>query len=407
MRSACSFPASNTKLFTVALALDRLGPDFRFETRVLADTPPDSEGRIRGAVRLVGGGDPNLSARAVPYRAGPVTGNPLGPIEELADQVVARGVKRIDGGIIGDDTWYVWEPFPEGWAIDDARYEYGAPVSALTVNDNTLTLSVRPGARAGDLAEISLVPGARILRPWTIESAPVAAGGALKIQLDREPGSRQVRLWGTIPVRSSGETLALAVDDPAEFAARALRRALEDRGVTVGGRVDAWHRYPNEEDVPLDAGSYRTGAARIRAAHRRSGDHRQGQPEPSRRTGAAGGGSGAAQHRQPPGRPRRDEGASSTRSASAPDAYSFSDGSGLDRTDLVTPAAIVKLLRHMYGSAAREQWIALLPVGGVDGTLSTRFPEIPAGQRIHAKTGTLDARQRACPVTLSGATEPG
>src|SRR5271167_3504677 len=76
-------PASNAKLFTTAMALTRLGPDFVFRTRVVADGAPDAEGRIHGTLRLVGGGDPNLSARAVPYRLGPATGNPLAAIEDL------------------------------------------------------------------------------------------------------------------------------------------------------------------------------------------------------------------------------------------------------------------------------------------------------------------------------------
>ena len=99
-------PASNAKLFSTALALTRLGADFTFQTRVLAQPAPDEHGRIRGSLRLAGGGDPNLSARAIPYRMGPLTGNPLAAIEDLADQIVARGVKRVDGDIIGDDTWY-------------------------------------------------------------------------------------------------------------------------------------------------------------------------------------------------------------------------------------------------------------------------------------------------------------
>jgi len=69
--------------------------------------------------------------------------------------------------------------------------------------------------------------------------------------------------------------------------------------------------------------------------------------------------------------------------------YRLSDGSGLDRSDLITPAAITRLLRHMYASRYREPWIALLPIGGEDGTLSTRFVEGPAAGRIHAKTGSL------------------
>jgi len=380
-------PASNAKLFTAALALDRLGPDFRFQTRVLADTMPDAEGRIRGSLRLVGGGDPNLSARSVPYRPGPVTGNPLAPVEELADQVVARGVKRIDGGVIGDDTWYIWEPYADGWAIDDTRYEYGAPVSALTVNDNTLAVSVQPGARAGDLANISFSPN---FEYYSLDNRvrTVEAGGALKVQLDREPGSRQVRLWGTVPLHSPGESLVLAIDDPAEYAARAFRRALEDRGVTVEGGVVARHRYPNEEDAMAEPEG-------IELARHESAP----LIEDLAITAKVSQNLHAELALRAVGRRRRDSGSLQAgldemkaflkEIGISKDAYDFNDGSGLDHTDLVTPTAVVRLLRHMYDSREREPWIALLPVGGQEGTLSERFLDMPSGRRIHAKTGTL------------------
>ena len=380
-------PASNTKLFTVALALSRLGPDFHYQTRVLADSMPDADGRIHGAVRLVGGGDPNLSARAVPYRTGPVTGDPLAPIEELADQVVARGVKRIDGGIVGDDTWYVWEPYPAGWSIDDSRFGYGAPVSALTVNDNILNVTVKPAAQVGDLADLSVVPPIQYY-DFDNRARTVAAGNSANIQFDREPGSRQIRLWGPIPLRSPGESQDLAIDDPAEFAARALRRALEDRGVTVSGVVTAHHRFPNEqeaawepegvelarhdsaplvEDLAITAKVSQNLHAElalraVARARRGVGSRQAGIDEMHAFLSEMGIGA---------------------------DAYSFGDGSGLDRTNLVTPQAVVRLLRHMYASPARAQWIALLPVGGLDGTLSGRFADTAAGRRIHAKTGTL------------------
>src|SRR5664280_2868703 len=131
-------PASNAKLFSTALSLTRLGADFTFQTRVLSQTPPDELGRIRGWLRLAGGGDPNLSARAVPYRMGPLTGNPLAAIEDLAGQLVARGVRRVDGDIIGDDTWYVWQPYAVGWSVDDPQSDDGPPISALTLADLSL-----------------------------------------------------------------------------------------------------------------------------------------------------------------------------------------------------------------------------------------------------------------------------
>ena len=113
------------------MALTRLGPDFTFQTRVMAEQPPDCRRAHAGPLRLVGGGDPNLSARAIPYRTRAGHRQSAGGLEELADQVAARGVKRIDGDIVGDDTWYVWEPYAAGWshrrsAIRRRRAGFGA-----------------------------------------------------------------------------------------------------------------------------------------------------------------------------------------------------------------------------------------------------------------------------------------
>jgi D-alanyl-D-alanine carboxypeptidase/D-alanyl-D-alanine-endopeptidase (penicillin-binding protein 4) len=385
-------PASNTKLFTAALALDRLGPDFHFRTRVLSAEAPDREGVVRGPLFLVGGGDPNLSAREVPYRKGPATANPLGWVEEMADQVAARGVKRIAGSVVGDDTWYVWEPHPEGWTVDDTQYDYGAPVSALTVNDNTLTLTIRPGARTGDPAELELSPP---LEYYQIDNrvrtaaAPRSRSSENKVYMEHQPGSHQLRLWGALPLSAAPEILNIAVEDPCEYAAYALRVALEQRGIMVEGGVEVRHRFANEqtaeggpepsfelarhESAPLidDLGITAKVSQNLHAELA------------LRAVGRARGSAGS-----------RQEGLGEMKAflgeiGIEPEAYSFSDGSGLDRAALVTPAAVVKLLRYMYASRERDRWIALLPVGGQDGTLSERFSDGIASGRIHAKTGTL------------------
>ena len=387
-------PASNTKLFTTALALTRLGPEATFQTRVVADLPPDAEGRIRGALRLVGGGDPNLSARAIPYRMGPVTGNPLAAIEDLAGQVVARGVKRIDGGIIGDDTWYLWQPFAKGWAIDDPQYDYGAPVSALTVNDNAVTLGVRPGAREGDLAALAWDPP---LEYYLVDNRirTVAAGGERGIHFHRDPGSLQVRLWGQIPRRDRGEDLLLAMEDPALYAAQALRRALEERGVSVGGGAAALHAYPNETPDLTQAAAPPAAVAGVELARRVSAP----LIEDLRITDKVSQNLHAELALRAVGRARRNLGSLEAGIAEMQaflaeagidaEAYNLTDGSGLAYLNLATPATVVKLLRFMYASPARANWISLLPVGGRDGTLSARFGEGAAAGRVHAKTGTM------------------
>jgi D-alanyl-D-alanine carboxypeptidase/D-alanyl-D-alanine-endopeptidase (penicillin-binding protein 4) len=386
-------PASNTKLFTTALALTRLGPEATFQTRVVADGPPDAEGRIRGALRLVGGGDPNLSARAIPYRMGPVTGDPLAAIEELAEQVAAHGVNRVDGGIVGDDTWYLWQPFAEGWAIDDPQYDYGAPVSALTVNDNAVELAVRPGARQGDPAALAWNPP---LEYYRVDNRirTVAAGGERSIHFHRDPGSLQVRLWGGIPLRDRGEDLVLAIEDPAQYAAEALRQALEGRGVAIEGGATAWHAFPNETPDLAQAAAP-APVAGVELARRVSAP----LIEDLRITDKVSQNLHAELALRAVGRARRNLGSLEAGMAEMQtflaeagidaDAYNLADGSGLARLNLVTPATLVKLLRYMYASPARGNWISLLPVGGQDGTLSARFPESAAAGRVHAKTGSL------------------
>jgi D-alanyl-D-alanine carboxypeptidase/D-alanyl-D-alanine-endopeptidase (penicillin-binding protein 4) len=386
-------PASNTKLFTTALALMRLGPDFTFQTRMLSDAAPDSQGRIAGPLRLVGGGDANLSARTIPYRKGPITGNALAAIEDLADQVAARGVKRIEGDIIGDDTWYLWQPYATGWTIEDARSDDGPPVSALTINDNTFTLTIRPGAREGDRAEISLDP---VLEYFRIDNRvrTVAAGGERRLPLDRSPGSMEVRLWGTIPLRSRPQDYLLGVEDPAQYAALALRRALEDRGIVVTGGVATHHQFPNDVADLVD-GPGAPPANGVELARRVSAP----LVEDLRVTDKVSQNLHAELALRAVGRARRGIGSFEAgleemkvflgEAGIDPEAYTFHDGSGLARLNLVTPTAVVKLLSYMYASTARDTWISLLPVAAEDGTLDRRFAETTAAGRLHAKTGSL------------------
>jgi len=375
-------PASNTKLFTTALALAELGTEYRFETTVTCVRAPDASGRVVGDLRLVGGGDPSLSARAVPYQKGSAKGDPLQAIEDLADQVVARGVRRIEGDIAGDDTAYIWEPYPEGWAQDDTLWDFGAPVSALAVNDNLVTLRVRA---AGNRAAVVFAPP---LDYYAVDNR-VRTGLHLenKVHLERLPGSRQLRLWGTLDSDPAGEThFVLAIDDPALYAACALKDALERRGVVIAGKPVAFHRHPNDRAGAPDAVvlGRRTSPELIELLRIMDKVSHNLYAEMFLREVA----------RQRQGNGTRSEGLEMMRrflagAGIAVDEYGFADGSGLSGSNLVTPEAVVKLLRHMYGAKERESWMSLLPVGGEDGTLAARFAGQPAARRIHAKTGTL------------------
>ncbi|MBI3280249.1 MAG: D-alanyl-D-alanine carboxypeptidase/D-alanyl-D-alanine-endopeptidase [Acidobacteria bacterium] len=396
-------PASNTKLFTTALALLRLGPEHRFSTVVSAPAAPDSEGRVT-ELRLVGGGDPNLSGRTIPYQAGgdEISGEPLRYIEELADRVVERGLRRIEGDVVGDDRAYVWEPYPDGWAQDDAVWEYGAPVSALTVNDNAFRLKILPGASGGDLARLELAPAFEYL--VIHNHVRSTGGGERKIAVERLAGSRELTLAGVLPLRDRGAEYKLAVDDPALFAAAALRDALVRRGVVVTGSAVARHRYPWDQPAQAEAGvelARHTSAPLLEILRVADKVSQNLHVEIVLRELA----------RQANGVGSRVEGLKLIRAfleEMGVDArqFRFADASGLSRLTRVTPETITTLLAHMWTSPRRDAWVSLLPVGGRDGTLEHRFSGILEGRFVHAKTGTISSVSALSGYVLAPAGRP-
>jgi D-alanyl-D-alanine carboxypeptidase/D-alanyl-D-alanine-endopeptidase (penicillin-binding protein 4) len=148
-------PASNAKVFVTAFALATLGPDYRFHTTLEAKAALGPDGRLSGDLTLVGRGDPDLSNRKLPY-AGKVERD--GPVEkvlaEMAGAAVERGLREVDGDIVGDDSYFPYDPDPAGWNVGDLFFTFGAPVSAIAFNENAFSVEVGPGARAGDPATL-------------------------------------------------------------------------------------------------------------------------------------------------------------------------------------------------------------------------------------------------------------
>lgn len=368
-------PASNTKLFSTAFALHKLGANHRMTTRVV------SRG---GDLILIGGADPSLSGRAYPYDKTKEWADTAPGIEALADQIVARGIRRIEGGIVGDDTAFVWDPFPNGWSIDDPLFEYGAPVSALTLHDNSVKLTVTPGAAAGDPASIHLSPdvGLFTLVP---DVRTVARGERARVRIDRPAHTNELHVHGTIAAGARAYENLYAVDDPALYAARALEAALVQRGVTIRNPASVRHR------ISLDEVIDNTGTEVAKLESRPLSEIVQVVNKVSQNLHAEMLLREAA---------RKEQAAMNSADAITQlrefltnevklgkDDVNFEDGSGLSRLTLLTPEATTKLLVYMAHSPAREAWMASMPNGGEDGTLSRRFNG--ATKRVRAKTGTL------------------
>lgn len=377
-------PASNAKLFSSALALVRLGPGHRLETRVLAPSGPAEGGIVRGPLVLLGGGDPSLSARIYPYTKDANGGDPLAPLDSLAEQVQAAGVRSVEGDLIGDDTRFPWEPYPEGWTADDGIYDYGAPVSALTVNDNALLLVLRLPRAAGGSMTLSFRP--RVEYFTVHNTLRLAPGAERRVAVDRLPGSRVLRIHGTAPPGGGAVSRLLAVDDPALYAAVLFKDLLERRGIAVRGEARARHRLPgasyaepaghefarrqsppmrellqvvNKVSQNLHAELVLRETARVTQG---DGSTRNGLDELNTFLGSIG---------------------------VEKSGYEFQDASGLSRRTLVTAATVTRLLQAMHDSPDAETYYSLLPVAGEDGSLAYRYRGVPGASSIRAKTGTI------------------
>ena len=381
-------PASNMKLFTAALALERLGPEYRLTTRLVRAQSGD--------LILVGGGDPSMSGRTYPYQKSAQAANSLQAIEDLADQAVAAGIVRVDGDIVGDDQLYPWAPYPPSWTVDDLTQEDGAPVSALTVNDNAMALSVHPAARSGELAAISFQPA---IEYYAVDNRVLTVAGEkeARIRMIRMPGSRQIMVWGSIPLAGAAVSETVAVDDPALFAACALYDALARRGVAIRGRPVARHRSAAEDPWPVEGDIIATRTSpplvEILQVIEKVSQNLHAElmlREVARVTRGAG---------------TRESGLQELAAWLAgigikTEEWRAEDGSGLSRNDQVSPRAVTRLLSHMAASKNGPAWLSLLPVGGEDGTLANRLccaSDAGAARLVRAKTGTLT---RA--ITLSG-----
>ena len=376
-------PASNSKLYTGALALDAFGPDHRIVTPLLARTKPDAAGTLAGDLIVSGRGDPSWKSvrRREDFR------------EIFAPFVAAlrtAGVKRITGDIVADTTWFHAAPNGAGWTADDLNDDYGAEISAVSLEDNYADLRLAPAATAGAPCIVTL------LQPETglvldNRLVTVAAGAERQVVVRRFYDDHVVRIFGQLPVGAKEEFSEITVPRPAAWFARALKAALVRAGIAVNGGTRGV-RWPDAPAAPADA--FKLGeitsppmralvAGFMKPSQNLETDLIFAYLGETRRTAAT-----------PAWRDSETLALGALREflrkhALPADDVRFEEGSGLSRNNLTTANATVGLLRAMAIHPAAQDFIDSLPVAGVDGSLKRRMADTAAARNVRAKTGTL------------------
>src|SRR5215217_994994 len=396
-------PASNMKLYTVAAALDRLSPDYRFSTSVYANSRPDTAGVVHGNLTIYGRGDPSIAARFN-------NGDYLKGIDDLATRIVAAGVKRVEGDIVGDESYFVGPKYGSGWNWEDLTWYYGAEVTPLTANDNALDLFIKPGAAIGQPALITTGPPDPLLTIVN-EVTTSAKGSKRELSIHRGLGENTITITGSIPFEDRGYTGGIGISHPAMLFVYLLRTSLAQKGVVITGKSRTTSEI-SQPSMITGVSISGTSIAGTSAPFQNEIASLQSPPfsviaaqtlKPSqnlytelilRTLGKVTPPPATSTSNLPQ---TSDElGLEAVKSflktvGIRPEALVLDDGSGLSRNDMITAEASVQLLtfmsKHRYATVFRDA----LPIGGVDGTLRNRFKGTPAENNVRAKTGSLSS----------------
>jgi D-alanyl-D-alanine carboxypeptidase/D-alanyl-D-alanine-endopeptidase (penicillin-binding protein 4) len=359
-------PASTMKMLTSAVAFEQFGPQYQFSTDVLYDGTLGSDGTINGNVYLRGDGDPSLSGRYMP-------GGPGAPMNYLADQLVARGVKRVTGSVIGDASAFDNQKIPEGWLTRYLQAGYAARVSGLSLNENLVWVTITPdGAK--------LEPATTAIK--LISNVRTVAGSGASISVRRDVNGT-ITVGGRIGSRSGPRRYVYVVEDPPSFTTGALHAAMAAKGIQVDGgdrlgqtpssavkiasiqspTLDRIISAMNRESINIFAELLMRNAARGKN-HEKQGTVANG--EALLRNFFA------------------------TKVHSDTLHLEVHDGSGLSTLDRVTPRLMAQMLGYAHNASWGPSFHASLPVAGESELLRRRMRGGAAQGNLHAKTGTTN-----------------
>ena len=382
-------PASNTKLVVSSVASAMLAPDFTVTTSVYPNGPI-ADGVLQGDLVLYGRGDPTFGQRCYGTDttvAGACDRDPLVHLRELAQGLKARGIRAVQGDLVGDGSWFDGELIHPAWGNYDLNWWYAAPVSGLGFNDNSVDINWKPGPTVDSPAMLSMSPD---LGDVTLENRTrtIAAGGPSDIgdRMYREPGTLSLWAEGTVAIDGKGGLESFALPDPNLFTARAFRQVLGEAGIAVQGTTRS----------TTDSMKYAAarGAPPLAEVHGRplkdwvfpilNTSQNWYADMLVKQLGRQFGGEGSW-----------NEGIEVERrfliDSMKIDSTQFDleDGSGLAASNLVSPLAFTKLIQFIRRHPRFPTFSAGLPQSGNTGSLRNRFMGTPIAGKVYAKTGSI------------------
>jgi D-alanyl-D-alanine carboxypeptidase/D-alanyl-D-alanine-endopeptidase (penicillin-binding protein 4) len=392
-------PASNMKSYTVAAAMEKLSPDFKFVTSVYAPAMPDANGVVRGDLSIYGRGDVSFSTAFY-------DGDYYKGLDALATKIVEAGVKRIEGNLVGDESYFTGNPIPPSWEWEDLQWYYGAEISALPVNDNAVDLSIKPNSI--NLPCVVRVLPANAVVKIVNRCTTSATGAKREIQIVKKIDQNTIEINGTMPLEDKGYKGFIAVSRPAQLFVEMLRGLLIQKGVAITGQnkvINAKDKavsaiassVPPVEITKIESPPFSLVAAKTMKPSQNTytetilwtlGEQIGRKQESSlaidefsirklQQTSSADFGLKVVQNFM-------------SEIGVAPDSVIQWDGSGLSRHNLITPNSAVQLYTYMSKSRYADAWRNSLTIGATDGTLKNRFKETVAAANVRGKTGTID-----------------
>lgn len=368
-------PASNQKIPTTAASIITLGEDFQFETQLTYDGIIENK-ILNGNLIVFSNGDPTLSNR--------FHNEPTDVFNLWAEELKNKGIKKINGNIIGDDNAFEDNHLGYGWTLSGLQAWYSAEVGALQLNENVIDIGIVPPVTIDGNIEIK--PNLPSSYYSIINEIEIVKTGSSSVSYNRNYGENIIKLSGRVLAGSSPLEVSPSITNPTLFYVTVLKEILEANGIEISGdavdcddikdynitledvTVLSIHKSPPLKDIlkglmKRSQNNYAETMVRLLGWHKTGyGSFREGRKVVEEVLQSMG---------------------------IEPGSYAFMDGSGLTRYNFISPDQIIKILTYMKETPYWKTWLDIQPVAGVDGTLRGRMRGTSAEGNVKAKTGTI------------------